>query len=382
MTSKKRTQQLKQAYDKFHRAPKYGLNSEELYCICRKPDNGELMISCDGCNEWFHFKCMHLNKAYQGLIQKFYCVFCDELFHKGKTQFKRKCRLPGCMKPARVDGETGKVSSYCSDEHGIKFMKEMVISKMTNSIDLDPVVAVAAFQQTAGYAQFEALGKSMPEFDKATSLNCEESNRRVIELGDQITKLEETEKTYSSKENYLVKLRVQLKRLNDCLSEENLREEYGDRVEALKAKDTKQNRAKLAKLRRQTRVDICGFNTNSRLTGDDWTEFMNTEMYRQVISNSEAFCGALDDPASALKELKASKDSDTVGTLFEGLCVNDKKKCSRHLTWYSIIYDSVDVVLGSIHDQINRLKAERDRVTESIERAKWDDWTDHQQLHI
>jgi len=50
-------EEIAKQYKKFSNAPKFNLNSEELFCICRKPDyGGELMISCDNCDEWFHFK--------------------------------------------------------------------------------------------------------------------------------------------------------------------------------------------------------------------------------------------------------------------------------------------------------------------------------------
>ena len=30
---------------------------EPVYCICRKPDRGDLMVQCDTCTEWFHGSC-------------------------------------------------------------------------------------------------------------------------------------------------------------------------------------------------------------------------------------------------------------------------------------------------------------------------------------
>ena len=30
---------------------------QPVYCICRKPDRGDLMIQCDSCSEWFHGTC-------------------------------------------------------------------------------------------------------------------------------------------------------------------------------------------------------------------------------------------------------------------------------------------------------------------------------------
>ena len=31
-----------------------------VYCLCRKPDDGSLMVECGGCAKWFHTRCMGL----------------------------------------------------------------------------------------------------------------------------------------------------------------------------------------------------------------------------------------------------------------------------------------------------------------------------------
>jgi hypothetical protein len=33
--------------------PEYNEDGEQVYCICRQPDKGELMIQCDHCKEWY-----------------------------------------------------------------------------------------------------------------------------------------------------------------------------------------------------------------------------------------------------------------------------------------------------------------------------------------
>ena len=34
-----------------------------VFCICRLPDNGEEMVSCDKCQEWFHLTCCNITEA-------------------------------------------------------------------------------------------------------------------------------------------------------------------------------------------------------------------------------------------------------------------------------------------------------------------------------
>ena len=52
----------------------YDDEDNELYCICRKPDDGTPMVCCDGCDEWYHIRCIGLHKdEVNNLLVKFYC---------------------------------------------------------------------------------------------------------------------------------------------------------------------------------------------------------------------------------------------------------------------------------------------------------------------
>lgn len=47
---------------------------EELYCICRRPDNHTWMIACDGgCEDWFHGSCVNVKQEDEDLIDKYIC---------------------------------------------------------------------------------------------------------------------------------------------------------------------------------------------------------------------------------------------------------------------------------------------------------------------
>jgi hypothetical protein len=35
---------------------------ERLWCICQQPHGNKFMISCDGCKDWFHGKCVGITK--------------------------------------------------------------------------------------------------------------------------------------------------------------------------------------------------------------------------------------------------------------------------------------------------------------------------------
>ena len=48
-------------------------DDDELFCICRKPDDHTLMISCDACEAWYHVRCMNMAAEKTKLISKWYC---------------------------------------------------------------------------------------------------------------------------------------------------------------------------------------------------------------------------------------------------------------------------------------------------------------------
>lgn len=53
-------------------------DDQELYCICRKPDDGTPMVCCDGCDEWYHVRCIGRHKdEVQNLLVKFYCMLAS-----------------------------------------------------------------------------------------------------------------------------------------------------------------------------------------------------------------------------------------------------------------------------------------------------------------
>lgn len=51
-------------------------DGDEVFCICRKPDNHTWMIGCDGgCEDWFHGKCVNIDPRDAELIDKYICMY-------------------------------------------------------------------------------------------------------------------------------------------------------------------------------------------------------------------------------------------------------------------------------------------------------------------
>lgn len=49
-------------------------DENEVFCICRRPDNHTWMIGCDGgCEDWFHGKCVNIDRRDADLIDKYIC---------------------------------------------------------------------------------------------------------------------------------------------------------------------------------------------------------------------------------------------------------------------------------------------------------------------
>ncbi|PAV75322.1 hypothetical protein WR25_00940 [Diploscapter pachys] len=50
--------------------------TEEVYCICRRPHEGKFMIECDTCNEWYHGTCVNISPEEAKHIDKYNCNGC------------------------------------------------------------------------------------------------------------------------------------------------------------------------------------------------------------------------------------------------------------------------------------------------------------------
>ena len=53
----------------------------KVYCLCRKPDDGTLMIQCDKCDHWYHGACVGVTET-DGIEQvKWFCPLCSKVSH-------------------------------------------------------------------------------------------------------------------------------------------------------------------------------------------------------------------------------------------------------------------------------------------------------------
>ncbi|KAI7853345.1 hypothetical protein BDC45DRAFT_407050, partial [Circinella umbellata] len=50
---------------------------KKLYCVCQKPYNGDPMVQCDQCTQWFHCECVDLDPDEAEDIEIWVCKDCE-----------------------------------------------------------------------------------------------------------------------------------------------------------------------------------------------------------------------------------------------------------------------------------------------------------------
>ncbi|KAG0052671.1 PHD finger protein 3 [Gryganskiella cystojenkinii] len=138
--------------------PERVTRSKKVYCHCQKPDDGEVMIQCDHCRQWFHGACVDITDEIAEMMdlknEKYFCDPCTEKLkeraktqHGGKTSKQTKisdardCALPTCLNEARATDD------YCSEECAIKGI-ELAASQAAHSKTSKPSSIVIPSRKT------------------------------------------------------------------------------------------------------------------------------------------------------------------------------------------------------------------------------------------
>lgn len=365
--------QLEQEYSKFKNASKYNLDSEEVFCICRKPDNGELMVACDGCDEWFHFKCMGIDTKYKELVNNYYCKFCDTLLNKGKSVWKRKCRLRTCFKPIQPQ------SQFCSTEHGIEFWTfhiEQYASKGTDIGEIGKLDLINVIQSVQNRSQLMELGSSFPTFDKGELSVTSDQREKILKNEALIKEDEESLKILHLKVQYLQRLKMLISQVNEYLST-SLDPNYKDnQSEATAESDKNKKKPKRNQKTKKFKVDICGFNSNILLQNKEWLDFTENNIFRKL-SEFET----LDDTEKHLitevyqNYINEDNNIECMDTendsVLSQICLKEKRKCQQHNGWFNIIFNDLDVDIVEKNNEINTRKKLIQDINRSVEIQNW-----------
>ncbi|PWY92340.1 hypothetical protein BO70DRAFT_327430 [Aspergillus heteromorphus CBS 117.55] len=359
-------------------------DNDEVFCICRKPDNHTWMIGCDGgCEDWFHGKCINIDRRDADLIDKYICPNCKEQ-GKGWTTWKPMCRLKECRKPARVNQSSP--SKYCSDDHGREFM----LQRTRNLLGLKPRkgITTAGRTPTSGIQSVEGTSRDGTETpdrrdpedigSKGGVLTAGDLNAVVTgvtsaqefrKLGENIISLpaehakeNETENANETSNVDATAQPARDKKLgldfdvdwlayspDEASKIEKLRKQRDDllhRKEMLRARNTfmtlvRQRSKSILELLKQNDPkggwkDICGFDARLAWSDEEFDEWRLSEPGAKALEEGtpEALASSYPDATDADGDTVMDETKDDLEMLSRGVCT--KKRCERHKQWLKV----------------------------------------------
>lgn len=294
-------------------------------------------MGCDGCDDWFHFTCLHIPEQFKDLVFSFYCPYCqagitgknkDAIINgEGslpKTLWKRKCRISDCYKPCLQD------SKYCSEEHGREFVNDIWSRLKT---DEDRAVVKKMVEQTGHIDKFKKFGQ-LDFIDNNIVVKTDDEK----EIFDQIVVRDMTLKTLEDDlqevqeislplvKKKLELLEVYLGWLDNVYTEmRKLDDDAASHVECGKedSKGTKRKKKKNSS-RSRARKNICGY------------------------------CSTYERIPCSVEEFVRDFGSNEEATKIHEVCT--KWKCNRHLDWVSTNQEQYLQQIDSLESMQERLQ--------------------------
>ncbi|GMM36259.1 Spp1 protein [Saccharomycopsis crataegensis] len=353
-------------------------NGDQLYCICRSIDNGELMVGCDNCDDWYHFDCLKLDRKMEKLYYKFYCPYCESIDpEKFQSVFRKKCLLPSCGLPIVMN------SKFCTKDHGLKYYKQ-IKEKLTElppkdlrHLKLGEISKILKSPGNLDFEKFSKLGDSLPEsteseFGKFVNIDdpVSEYNVQLKNINQHSEHLQQQQKFYHFKSKYLGQVKNQLKQINDYFLEIS-----GAALSQAKTKPKDKGKKNASK-----KFEICGYNKLLALTLAQWQKYLKTEEAHRIFSSNndenidfetieivpEFSASQLEKLKTAFVDIEAMKeyqDSLTNGSpqeIFPETCLLEKKKCGRHGGWLSRVNDEIVIRTNEITAEENEWKSQLD----------------------
>lgn len=303
-------------YDPVKRDAKTG---EEIYCICKKPDLGELMIGCDGCDDWYHFSCMRIPDEYRDLVFSFYCPYCTAgitgpaLENGGilpRTLWKRKCRLPGCFKECAHEGN----SKYCCSDHGKEYMQRVVDKLYLPGVEKMALLR-QLLQQTDSLDEFKTLGHG--ELPEVTAPLSKELYNNLLNSDENLSVLsQEYNELDGMKQSTIMDQMSELERYTAWIGEVN-KQLFGNEKDGAAKKKGKVQR----------KVAICGYRKSY-----------------EIPCSIEEF----------IEKYSKSKEQGQDTQVILGVCC--KIRCIKHQDWNQLRQNDLEIRRDSLRNAMKRLE--------------------------
>ena len=351
-------------------------SSDDVYCICRKPDTGTFMIGCDGtCDDWFHGKCVGIEERDKNLIDKYVCPNCTKA-GAGQTTWKRMCRRSGCRQPARVGkaGKGGKEaggSKYCSDDCGTLYWREMVaktrgkeelgknrLSRRKNSL-ASPELSREDREDDLG-----ARGGVLAAGELKALVNTSRTADEFKKLGDGVLSPPATPDSKGSPSTTKDSKTDFTESENQALDDIHKQKDDARRKhQLLKDRMKFVTMVKQAASRTATEKDLkpkeyCGYDSRIEWTEAQFSAWRHTKTGRQAFEletlATEATNGTTHD-----------EDADVHDDDFDfEIC--DRKKCARHLEWSKLAVDDLRFEMSDNSDRMRALDREERALRERV----------------
>ena len=349
-------------------------SSDDVYCVCRKPDTGTFMIGCDGtCDDWFHGKCVGIEERDKNLIDKYVCPNCTKA-GAGQTTWKRMCRRSGCRQPARVGkagkgGKEGGGSKYCSDECGVLFFREMVArtrgkedqgkhrhSRRKTSLS-SPTQSRDGQDDDLG-----ARGGVLAAGELKALVNTSKSADDFKKLGDGVLSPPATPDSKGSptmtKDSKSDFTEPEVQALADISKQKDeARRKHQllkDRIKFVTM--VKQAQSRTATEKELKPKDYCGYDSRIQWTEDQFRAWRNSKTGRQAF-----------DLETLATEKNGNVDEGGDTDMEDGVDdfeICDRKKCARHLEWGKLAVDDLRFEMADNADHLRALEREEKEIKE------------------
>ena len=346
-----------------------GSDSGDLYCICRRPDNGTFMIGCDGtCDDWFHGKCVGIPESDKNLIDRYFCPGCEGK-GVGKTTWKRLCRRNGCRLPARVTaGKNGKpASKYCSDECGVLFYREMVSRTRGRE---EVIKSRGARRRGTAHKEGDdeddlgAKGGVLAAGEVKGLLSSSKTADDFKKLGDGVLSPPATpdgsNKPAASDDDPAGETaynETELASLEDIKQQkEQARRRHGLLKDRMKFVTMVKQAASRTAVEREVKTkEYCGYDPRLEWTETQFAKFRDSAVGQRVYE-LETLAVEISEPVDTNGDSGADVDMDKEVRVELTIC--DRKKCARHLEWGKLCVDDLRFEMGDNSDMMRRLESD------------------------